>query len=433
MVANIAPVMQRLKPLTQDEFAALMADLGLSHKDGPFAIAVSGGPDSLALSLLMADWAQATYLTFDHGLRATSADEAKKVSRWLNAQGLEHHILRWEGTKPNADIQAAARTARYQALEDWCRKNSIKYLLLGHTMDDQAETFLIRLFRGSGVDGLSAMVPISGPNSNGKKPILVRPLLNVKKQRLIAFLKEKKQDWIEDPSNENLDFTRIKIRKLLASTNIKGLDTDTLAKTATRMGRVRKTLEHLTRQVLERSSKLFPEGYAKLDLTALFKVDEEIGLRALSKAMMMVAGVNYPPRLNSLERLYYDLASKNFTGATLLGCQFVPEKDQGLFICREPSDISQKLSIKAGQTALWDSRFIVSLTAGAGIVKNLGEKGWLELLQGNSHLKDLKLPYPAKLSLPALVIDGVICEVPMLGVFPKKQTFTARFLPLAEK
>ena len=138
-----------------------MAALGLSPGDGPFAVATSGGPDSMALALLFKDWGEATFLTFDHRLRKESKAEALQVKAWLAASGQPHEILTWRGAKPAAGIQAAARQARYQALEGWCRERGVKYLFLAHTRDDQAETFLIRLLRGSGVDGLAAMAPRS--------------------------------------------------------------------------------------------------------------------------------------------------------------------------------------------------------------------------------------------------------------------------------
>lgn len=168
------------------------------------AVAVSGGPDSLALAFLAAAWAakrrgRIVALTVDHGLRKDSGKEARTVGRWLNDAGVAHHILTWKGPKPRTGIQAAARNARYRLLREWCRRQGILHLLVAHTRDDQAETFLLRLHRESGVAGLAAMPAIS------EEPDLriLRPLLTLPKARLIATLQARKQEWIEDPSNKN--------------------------------------------------------------------------------------------------------------------------------------------------------------------------------------------------------------------------------------
>ncbi|MBM4438672.1 MAG: tRNA lysidine(34) synthetase TilS, partial [Actinobacteria bacterium] len=126
------------------------------------AVAVSGGADSLALTLLADEWARRTgrsiaALTVDHGLRPDSAAEASQVGAWLAAARIRHEVLRWEGQKPRSGIHAAAREARYRMLTSWCRENDVRDLLLAHHRDDQSETFLMRLARGSGPDGLAAM------------------------------------------------------------------------------------------------------------------------------------------------------------------------------------------------------------------------------------------------------------------------------------
>ena len=407
--------------LTSKEFADHMAALGLKPEDGPFAVAVSGGPDSMALALLFKDWAKASYLTFDHGLRAESKTEARQVKDWLTKLDLQCEILTWEGEKPTSGIQAAARHARYQAMENWCGNHGVKYLAVAHTRDDQAETFLIRLFRGSGVDGLAAMAPISPPISHPGGPKLLRPLLDVSKARLIATLKAAGQDWIEDPSNENEDFLRVQVRKALGNSDIEGFDIQTLAKTATRMARAKGLLQGLTDEVLEDALVVSAYGFGALDVAKLLTVHEEIGLRALSRMLVYFGGGGYPPRLEAVERLYNTLGRKSFKGATLAGCQLDPKSGGKIIISREVAAIKHVLPLKPNETGLWDGRFEVHLNRGgsAGDIRALGQDGWLEILSVNPDLKALDIPLNVIFGLPAFFNKESLQEIPHLNI-PQK-------------
>jgi len=167
-------------PLDASGFARLMASLGPFESAPRIAVAVSGGADSLALALLAADWAaaqggKAVALTVDHGLRPEAAAEARQVRRWLADCGISHFILAWRGPRSGADVQAAARAARYRLMGEWCARRGILHLLLAHHRDDQAETVLLRLARGSGLEGLAAMAPVSElPAADGVPPPGVR-------------------------------------------------------------------------------------------------------------------------------------------------------------------------------------------------------------------------------------------------------------------
>ena len=147
------------------EFAGLIETLGPFEQRPRLAVAVSGGPDSLCLCLLAAGWAAAqdgavSALIVDHGLRPEAAAEARQVAAWLRARRIDHHVLRWAGVKPATGIQAAAREARYRLLGDWCRAAGILHLLLGHHLDDQAETVALREARQSGAEGLAGMAAV---------------------------------------------------------------------------------------------------------------------------------------------------------------------------------------------------------------------------------------------------------------------------------
>lgn len=156
---------------------------------GPWAVGVSGGADSLALVFLLQEWAKEkqadfTALTVQHGLRPEAEAEAQYVARLMKAHGIKHHILYWKGEKPVSGVESAARTARYELMYDWCRQNGVGALLIAHHKRDQAETFLMRLQRGSGVDGLSAMAPVS----KWKNLYVVRPLLQDGSRNVCALI-----------------------------------------------------------------------------------------------------------------------------------------------------------------------------------------------------------------------------------------------------
>ena len=174
------PISDSTLSITNDEFAGLMRAAEPFSPRNRLAVAVSGGPDSTVLFALLRDWAQKTgrtltVLTVNHGLRPESRNEAEQVAFLCSHTGTEHQVLNWAGSKPRSGIQAAARDARYNLLQRWCIRNDVRELCLGHTLNDQAETFLIRLSRGSGLDGLAAM-PLVRLQGNVR---IVRPLLGV--------------------------------------------------------------------------------------------------------------------------------------------------------------------------------------------------------------------------------------------------------------
>ena len=191
-------------PIDHDEFTASMEALGPFEPRPKLAVAVSGGGDSMALAILADQWARdrggaVTALIVDHALRPGSADEAAMAGRWLKARRIARQVLVWSGPKPGTGRQEAAREARYALLTDWCRSKGVLHLLLAHHLEDQAETLLLRLGRGSGADGLAAMAALA----ESAALRFCRPLLGTAPARLRAFLEAEGQPWIEDPSNRD--------------------------------------------------------------------------------------------------------------------------------------------------------------------------------------------------------------------------------------
>jgi tRNA(Ile)-lysidine synthase len=308
---------------------------GLTNHDGQIAIAVSGGSDSLALMHLLAAFARTAkiapplVLTVDHGLRPGSAKDAKTVAAWAKQAGLETTILSWRGKKPKASIEAAAREARYGLMGATLAKKKIATLFVGHTEDDQAETFLLRLARGSGLDGLSAMqVRAPWPVPDFPDLALARPLLGFGRQELRDYLSLLDQPWLDDPMNEDTSFDRVKIRKARAVLADAGLSAARIAAAASHLARAREALEIVTAAVLARAVRRVPTksgGGVLLESAVLTAAPREVGLRALAAVLMGVGGQAYRPRFESLERLYDRMTGGGFGGgATLHGCHISP-------------------------------------------------------------------------------------------------------------
>jgi tRNA(Ile)-lysidine synthase len=232
-------------PISAQDAKRLFAD----WKRAPaIVLAVSGGPDSIALMWLAARWRRdlrrgprLIAVTVDHGLRAEAAREARDVKRLARALDLPHRTLRWTGTKPNTGLPAAARSARYRLLAQAARQSRATHILTAHTRDDQAETLLMRLLRGSGIAGLAAM----GRESERDGLLLARPFLNVSKSQLVATLKKAKLDFADDPSNRDTNFTRPRIREVMPVLAAEGGDARSLARLASRMARANQAVEVL--------------------------------------------------------------------------------------------------------------------------------------------------------------------------------------------
>jgi tRNA(Ile)-lysidine synthase len=300
----------------------------------PGAVAVSGGGDSVALMHLLARWAKASHrepprvVTVDHGLRKESAADTRQVARWAKAAKLKHHALRWRGPRPKSDIEAEAREARYRLMGDWLRRQNIAALYVAHTRDDQAETFLLRLMRGSGLDGLAAMRAIAPYPLPGFRDLcVVRPLLGLERDAMRAHLRANKRAWLEDPMNGEDRFARVRLRKLIPALEEAGLTRARIAGAASHLGRARQALDAVTGAVLARAVRPM-DGVFHVDSIALSAAPREVGLRALAQILMLVSGQSYRPRFERLERLFDRIAADSIGGGcTLHDCRLSPARD----------------------------------------------------------------------------------------------------------
>jgi tRNA(Ile)-lysidine synthase len=310
------------------EFEVAMAR-ALSHgAPWPGAVAVSGGADSKALMLLLADWSRAqsrplpVVLTVDHGLTPDASRVAQDVVNAARRQGLAAHRLVWKGAKPTADIEAAARAARYRLMGNWCDAHDVKALYVAHTLEDQAETFLLRLARGSGLDGLAAMrVRAPFPLQGFERLCVVRPLLDMPRAGLRGWLENRNESWTEDPMNGDPRFARTRVRAAWPALAAAGLSPQRIAAAAAHLGRARDALEDATQELLETACR-FEAGQVALDGARLSAAPSEIGLRALAHVLSHVSGEPYRPRFDRLERLYRAITDGPFKSArTLHGCR----------------------------------------------------------------------------------------------------------------
>ena len=282
-------------------------------------LAVSGGPDSMALMWLAARWRRAlargprlVAVTVDHGLRAEAGREAREVKRLAQSLDLPHRTLRWTGPKPKTGLPAAARSARYRLLAQAARAERATHVLTAHTRDDQAETLLMRLLRGSGIAGLAAMAR----ETEREGVRLARPLLTVSKARLIATLEKAKIGFADDPTNRDVNFTRPRIRSLMPALAAEGGDARSLARLAARLARANAAVEILA-DGAERYLALrdHPSPQGSFDAEAFAAMPEEIRLRLLLRAINR-AGHEGPAELGKVEAL---LAALDHAAAACAG------------------------------------------------------------------------------------------------------------------
>jgi tRNA(Ile)-lysidine synthase len=269
-------------------------------------LAVSGGPDSMALMWLMARWRRTLArgprliaVTVDHGLRAEAGREARDVKRVARSLDLPHRTMRWTGAKPKAGLPAAAREARYRLLAQAARATGATHILTAHTRDDQAETLLMRLLRGSGIAGLAAMAR----QSERDGVLLARPFLQVSKAQLIATLKKAGLGHADDPTNRDPGFTRPRIRAIMPALAAEGGDARNLARLASRLARANAAVEVLVdgaeRYLALKDSQSASSGF---DAKAFAALPEEIRLRLLLRAIDRF-GHEGPAELGKVEAL----------------------------------------------------------------------------------------------------------------------------------
>ncbi len=416
---GIAP--EAAAPVRDDELDALFAPLAAFPV---LILAVSGGADSLAMMHLVALWqqrqagprARVVVATVDHGLRPGARAEAEQVIGQAKALGYETALLAWTGDKPATGIQDVARAVRYRLLGELARRvrpQGAAAVVTAHTEDDQAETLLMRLGRGSGIDGLAGMAPARVLGGDAQL-VLLRPLLGIAGARLRATLRAVGVRWIEDPSNDADCFERVRVRQARALLADLGIGNDKIALSARRLARVRAALDDALGD-LQRTARLdrHAGAFASFDRAPWLGAPEELRLRLLGRLLQSFGGQSEPLRLTRLEALAERMRQDGFEGATLAGAM-VSRHAGGFRVQREPGRAPlPALSLDPDTAAVWDGRFRVVAAAESPApveVRALGVEAYARLRRQLDTGPDL--PASAAATLPAFWRGSELILVP---------------------
>lgn len=367
-------------------------------------IAVSGGSDSLALLHLLEDWRRAggpalRVATVDHGLRPAAAAEAAEVARLCSGLGLDHDTLRWRDPAPGGNLPDRARRARYRLLADWARAQGLADIAIGHTEDDLAETFLMRLARGSGVDGLAAMR--ARWQEAGVE--FHRPLLTLGRAALREMLRARGVTWIEDPTNADPAFERTRARAVLAALDPLGLERGTIAATAHRLAEARAALAHCA-HAAARSLASIHAGDLLFRRDGFDALPDEVARRLLVAGLRWLTGEAYPPRGRAMGDFLQ--AARAGRRMTLQGCVLSAVPGH-LRLGREFSAVARQ---RVPASALWDGRWR-AIGEGDAEIGALGPEG----LAACPDWRAGGLPHDAALAAPGLWQGDRLIAAPLLG------------------
>jgi len=393
------------RPLAET-LAAALAPL----PPGGLGVAVSGGGDSMALLHLLAELSRAEGFalraaTVDHGLRPEAAAEAALVAKTCASLGIPHETLTWRGWQDTGNLQAAARAARYDLLADWARAAGLGAVALGHTAEDQAETLLMRLGRRAGVDGLSGM---QGRRED-RGMLWLRPLLRSRRAELRDWLSARGLDWIEDPSNRDRRFERVRIRKALALLEPLGIGVEALTEVAGNLALAREALARQTEQTARTLASL-PGGAVRLARPGFDALPLEIRRRLLVKALAWVGGAPWGARRAPVMAALEGIAGGQ--GSTLGGCQLLVKRE-ALWVCREPRAV---VGLTCAPGELWDRRW--RLTPGPALAPREGLSVAALGPEGLGHFPEWRekgLPRPLLLASPALWHEGAPVAAALVG------------------
>tara|TARA_R110000868_G_scaffold69764_10_gene205596 strand:+ start:78691 stop:79944 length:1254 start_codon:yes stop_codon:yes gene_type:complete len=364
-------------------------------------IAVSGGGDSLALLHILAEIAADTPLTLravtvDHGLRADAAEEAAMVASIAAGLGITHETVTWTGWGGAGNLQDQARRARYDLLSSWARQHDIEQVAIGHTADDQAETFFMRLARASGVDGLSGM-PVRRQHGG---VTFVRPLLDQTRASLRNYLTHKGVAWIDDPSNDDTRFDRVKVRQALEHLRPLGLTPQVICETAKNLAAARAALGWYACNEARHLVHI-DEGDVVFARASFGQLQPEIARRLLQQALVWVAGTEYPPRRRAIALAL--AAIRDGTGMTLNGCK-IALTSKKIRVFREYSAVR---SVVTSSDQPWDGRWQMTGPHANDLrIRALGEEG---LAQCN-RWRETGLPFSSLAGYPSVWRgDTLVC------------------------
>lgn len=380
--------------------------------NAPIAVALSGGADSLCLTLLLKTWAEAhnrmlIALTVDHKIRPDSSREAVDVGKIMAAQNIKHKILTVKESLSGAHLEERARTARYALMIQYCQQQGISALCLAHHLEDQAETVLARLSRGSGVDGVSGMSRISRREGIW----LFRPLLMISKDKILTYLHQKKMTWIEDPMNNDPLYERVRWRRRLPLFAENELSARALAISAERIHRARTALDFFSMRFVRCSVVFHEMGFCFIPRLLWQEQPEEIQLRVLRFLISVICPEGRPYSLNNLEKNL--LTVQDFTTG---GCHIMKTR-KGIFIAPEWRIWPTPVILQAGQTKHW-CRFNVFSTSDVQIcfapprvllpdIPALIQRSFLSLSEIQAQQKDMLVVIASRRYNKVIQLDGI--------------------------
>lgn len=363
-------------------------------------VAVSGGSDSMGLlHLLLQAGASVTVATVNHHLREEACDEAEAVAQFCARHGVEHDVLdwRWSGT---GNLQSEARSGRYDLLAHWAAQNDIAHIALGHTADDNIETFVMGLSRGAGLDGLSGM----RHKFTRHGVTFHRPLLRARREQIRDMLRGANVTWSDDPGNDNPNYQRVQVRQSMAAFAAAGVDPEMIL---TSVGHLHSARHDFEIDLTEKLAGRFRLDHGDLcfDLHWLENLPQGALRRVLNAALRFISGQDYPPRAEKLNRFMAGLRRKS----VVHGC-VLTVKDEGLRIAREHAAVAL---LRVPSEAKWDRRWqVVGKHGKTTEIRALGEDGIAQCPNG---WRELNLPRSTVLSSPSVWDGAKLLSAPLAG------------------
>ncbi|WP_051855558.1 tRNA lysidine(34) synthetase TilS [Thioclava atlantica] len=363
-------------------------------------VAVSGGSDSMATLVLLARHHEVAAVTVDHGLRPEAAEEAAFVGRFCAARGIPHAILKWEGGEAKGNLMDAARRARLRLIGAWAREQGIEDVALGHTGDDQAETFLMRLGREAGLEGLCGM----RPRFEAEGIRWHRPFLGQTRQALRALLETEGVAWVEDPTNRDLRFDRVKARQALQALAPLGVTPDSLGGVIANLRAADAALARMLARLVAAHVREV-SGDLVIDAAGFAEADPELQRRLIVAALRWISGADYAPRAAKVEAFLEDWRSR--PDRTLHGCR-ITLKGDALRLAREASAVA-RLRVAASEP--WDRWRLEGPDAEGLEIAALGAEG----LRQCPAWRETGLPRASLLASPALWRGDALVAAPIAG------------------
>jgi len=379
------------------------------------AVAVSGGVDSMCLTILLKEYCKnkniALYaITVNHNLRVESTEEAKRVGEYLKSQEIKHVTMTWNhNNNVESNIQNSARKARYQLMNEYCRNNNIRHLFVAHTLDDQAETVMMRILRGSGIDGISGM----HYNTQLLDINIVRPLLSFTKKQIIHFMTLGGFYWLEDKSNHDRKFDRVKVRYLISEFNKEFNLVKRLSLLSENARRAKNFLDEYTKNFFKTHCEIGDLGFVSIRKSILLSNYEEVIYRLINYIIKYVKNdfSSYSIRLDQIKCMYEAIKIKKRVKSTLNQCIILLEKGT-VFFYKEAKFIEKTKELS--REVIWDQRYKISINRKGYYVSGLDKITW-------ARIKPIKFQhiYPSDIIYSSPVIfcqEKIVYILPLLNI-----------------